>query len=107
MPKVDDDTLRQRYEKAKTDWEERQKANRARQRREKAQADARRRTLIGEMVLDHVQTNPHEHDRLMTRLDSYLKDPKDRALFDLPTRTDAPAAAAPTGPSSAADPSYP
>ena len=28
MPKVDDNTLRQRYEKAKTDWEERQKANR-------------------------------------------------------------------------------
>ena len=41
MPKVDDETLRQRYEKAKTDWEERQKANRAKRRREKAQADAR------------------------------------------------------------------
>ena len=32
MPKVDDNTLRQRYEKAKTGWEERQKANRARRR---------------------------------------------------------------------------
>ena len=107
MPKVDDDTLQQRYQQAKEAWEKRQKENRARQRREKAQADARRRTLIGEMVLDHVQTNPHEHDRLMTRLDGYLKDPKDRALFDLPTRTEAPVSAAPTGPSSAAEPPRP
>ena len=107
MPKVDDDTLRQRYEKAKTDWEERQKANRARRRREKVQADARRKTIIGEMVLDHVQDNPHEHDRLMSRLDGYLKDPKDRALFDLPPRTEAPATAALTDPPSAAEPSHP
>ena len=107
MPKVDDETLKKRYEQAKEAWDERQKENRARKRREKAQADARRRTLIGEMVLDHVQTNPHEHDRLMTRLNVYLKDPKDRALFDLPTRTEAPAAAAPTDPASAAEPSRP
>ena len=107
MPKVDDETLKQRFEQAKEAWDERQKENRARKRREKAQADARRRTLIGDMVLDHVQTNPHEHDRLMTRLDGYLKDPKDRALFDLPARTEAPTPAAPTGPSSAADPSRP
>lgn len=106
MPKIDDDTLRQRYEKAKTDWEERQKANRARRRREKLQADARRKTIIGAMVLDHVQDNPHEHDRLMTRLDGYLKDPRDRALFDLPPRTEAPAAAAPTDPPSPAEPSH-
>lgn len=107
MPKVDDDTLRQRYEKAKTDWEKRQKANRAKRRREKLQADARRKTLIGEMVLDHVQENPHEHDRLITRLDGYLKDAKDRALFDLPTRTEVPADAAPTDPPSAIEPSHP
>lgn len=107
MPKIDDETLRQRYEKAKTDWEERQKANRARRRREKLQADARRKTLIGEMVLDHVQENPHEHDRLMTRLNGYLKDAKDRALFDLPPKAEAPAAATPTNPPSPAEPSHP
>lgn len=107
MPKVDDETLRQRYEKAKTDWEERQKANRAKRRREKLQADARRKTLIGQMVLDHVQDNPHERDRLMTRLDGYLEDTRDRALFDLPPRTEAPATAAATDPPAAAEPSHP
>ena len=90
MPKIDDDTLRQRYEKAKAEWDERQKDNRARQRREKAQADARRKTLIGEMVLHHVQENPHEHERLMTRLNVFIKDPVDRSLFDLPPNPDVP-----------------
>lgn len=107
MPKVDDDILRQRYEKAKADWEERQKANRTKRRREKLQADARRKTIIGAMVLDHVQDNPHERDRLMTRLDGYLKDTKDRALFDLPPRTEAPAAVAAADPPSAAESSHP
>ena len=107
MPKIDDETLRQRYLKAKEAWDERQKENRAKQRREKTQADARRKTIIGEMVLHHVQQNPHEHDRLMTRLDDYLKDPKDRALFDLPPRTEAPASTTPTDPSSPAESARP
>ena len=98
MPKVDDETLRQRYEKAKAGWDERQKENRTQKRREKAQADARRKTLIGEMVLHHVHQNPHEHDRLMTRMDGFLEDARDRALFDLPLKSEAPATAAPTEP---------
>ena len=100
MPKVDDETLRKRYEQAKSEWDERQKENRARQRREKAQADARRRTIIGEMVLHHVQENPHEHERLMKRLDAFVEDVRDRALFDLPPRTSAPATATQTEPPS-------
>ena len=106
MPKVDDETLRQRYEKAKTDWDERQKANRTKRRREKAQADARRKTIIGDMVLHHVQENPHEHDRLMTRLDGYLKDPKDRALFDLHSKPDAPASTPQTDSPPLTEPSH-
>ena len=96
MPKVDDETLRKRYEQAKEAWDERQKENRVRQRREKAQADARRRTLIGEMVLHQVQENPHEHERLIKRLDVFLKAPDDRALFDLPPKVNGPASAPPS-----------
>lgn len=95
MPRVSDETLRKRLQDAKEAWDERQKANRSRQRRAKAQADARRRAVIGDMVLSHVQNNPHEHDRLMKRLDAYLKDTNDRALFDLPPRPEAPASPAP------------
>ena len=103
MPKVDDETLRKRYEQAKSDWDERQKENRARQRREKAQADARRKTLIGEMVLRRVEQNPHENERLMTGLDSFLEDARDRALFDLPPRSEAPAPVPSTEPSPPGD----
>ena len=97
MPKVDDTTLQQRYQQAKEAWEARQKENRARKRREKARADVRRKTLIAEMVLHHTQTNPHEHDNLMARLDDYLDNPKDRALFDLPPRLNMSSAIPPTG----------
>jgi len=90
MPKLDDETLRRRFEKAKSAWSERQKANRAQKRRKKAQADARRETLIGKMILNHVQDNPPEHERLMKRLDAYLKDSKDRALFDLSPKSSTP-----------------
>ena len=103
MPKVDDETLRKRYEQAKVDWDERQKENRARQRREKAQADARRKTLIGGMVLRRVQQNPHERERLMTGLDSFLEDARDRALFDLPPRSESPASVPSTEPSPSGD----
>jgi len=95
MPKIDDDTLRKRFEKAKSAWSERQKANRARQRREKALADARRETLIGKMILNHVQDNPSHKDRLMSQLDAFLEDDKDRALFDLSPKTTASDSAAP------------
>ena len=107
MPKIDDETLKQRYQKAKADWDERQKENRARQRREKAQADARRRTIIGDMVLHHVQENPHEYERLMKRLDAYLKDSSDRALFDLTPKPETPASDPPTEPSSLANTTRP
>jgi len=94
MPKIDDETLRKRFEKAKEAWDERQKANRAKQRLEKAQADARRRDIIGGMVLEHVQDNPLERERLMKSLDVHIKNPKDRSLFDLPPKTAASDSAA-------------
>ena len=107
MPKIDDETLHQRYQKAKEAWDERQKANRARQRREKAQADARCRTIIGGMVLHHVQDNPHERERLMKSLDAFLDDAKDRALFDLSPKPAAPSSPAPNDQLSPEEPSHP
>ena len=95
MPKVDDETLRKRFEKAKDAWEERQKENRTRKRLEKAQSDARRRDIIGGMVLERVQDNPLELERLMKSLDAHIKNPKDRALFDLDSSPVATAKPAP------------
>ena len=105
MAKIDETKLIEQFQKAKKALDGFRKQERARQRREKAQADARRKTLIGEMVLQHVQTNPHEHDRLMSRLDSYLEAPKDRALFDLPPRPNASAPTPQIDPSTLTEPS--
>ena len=107
MAKADSDKIRERYEKAKAAYEEDQRKQRAKRRREKVQADARRESLIGKMVLHHVQANPHQHDRLMTQLDTFLTDAKDRALFDLPAENDAPASVAPTGQPSPDEPPRP
>ena len=90
MPKIDETKLIEQYQKAKKALDVFRKQERARKRREKAQADVRRKILIAEMVLHHTQTNPHEHDNLMARLDDYLDNPKDRALFDLPPRLHMP-----------------
>ena len=84
MPKVDDETLRQRFLKAKEAWDERQKNNRARQRREKARADARCKTLIGKMVPDHfrlIRTNATDSWLDWT---PFSTTPRDRTLFNLP-----------------------
>ena len=93
MAKVDEASLIEQFNKAKKALDKFRKEERARQRCEKAQADARRKAIVGEMVLDYVQTNPHEHERLMARLDDYLTDDRDRTLFDLPSKEDAPASA--------------
>ena len=90
MPKVDDETLRKRFEKAKEAWDERQKENRTRKRLQKAQDDARRRDLIGGMILERAQHDPLERERLMKDLDANLKNPKDRALFDLGPKPETP-----------------
>ena len=97
MAKVDEAKLIEQFNKAKQALDGFRKQERARQRREKAHADARRKAIVGEMVLEYVQTNPHEHDRLMARLDAYVKDDRDRALFDLPSKDTASTSAAQNG----------
>ena len=107
MPKIDDEALRQRYLKAKEAWDERQKANRIRHRREKAQADALRDSLLAKMVWHEVNGDQHKMDRLMAKMDAFLDDDKHRALFNLPPKPAVPSSAVPTGPPSPGDPPRP
>lgn len=97
MPKIDDETLRQRFLKAKEAWDERQKSNRAKRRREKAQTDTLRNSLIAKLVWHEVDGDQYKLDRLMAKLDAFLEDDKHRAAFDLPPKTSALASAAPDG----------
>ena len=107
MPKIDDEALRQRYLKAKEAWDERQKANRVRRRREKAQADALRDSLLAKMVWHEVDGDQHKYDRLMAKMDAFLDDNKHRALFNLPPRASAPTSAVPDVHPSPGDPLRP
>ena len=90
MPKVDDETLRQRYQQAKEAWDKRQKENRARQRREKAQSEAQRDALIVKLVKHQIQADPSKQERLIAQMDAFLEGDKERALFDLPPKTRRP-----------------
>ena len=55
-------------------------------------ADRKRRTrrliLIGSYIEHRTQADPAEHDRLMHELASFLERDQDRALFDLPAKTE-------------------
>ena len=48
--------------------------------------DARRKILIGAMVLSHVDQKPESNANLLRDLDEFLERDRDRALFDLPNR---------------------
>ncbi|MDD9997868.1 MAG: hypothetical protein OXQ89_09010 [Rhodospirillaceae bacterium] len=105
MPRVSDETLRKRLQDAQDAWDERQKANRARQRREKAQADALRDSLIVKMVWHEVGDDKDKLARLMAKMDAFLDDPKHRALFDLTPRSEASASPSSEGQPPLVDPS--
>ena len=48
--------------------------------------DARRKILIGAMVLNHVDQKPESNAALLRDLDEFLDRPRDRELFDLPPK---------------------
>ena len=62
------------------------KHNRMKERRLERQQNARRRELLGGMILDLMESGEWPKERILSRLDTYLKRDADRALFDLPPR---------------------
>ena len=97
MAKVTEAQLIEQFNKAKKALDGFRKEERARQRREKAEADDMRERLAGRMLLKHVQTNPHHHERFIAQMDAFLEDDKHRALFGLPSKNAASAAAIQNG----------
>lgn len=62
------------------------KQKRAEERRLERQQNARRRDLLGGMALELMESGEWPKDRILSRLDQYLKRENDRALFDFPPR---------------------
>ena len=46
--------------------------------------DTRRKILLGSFLLKRFESDANEKQRVMTQLDSYLTENRDRQLFDLP-----------------------
>lgn len=63
------------------------KQKRAEERRLERQQNARRRDLLGGMALELMESGEWPKDRILSRLDQYLKRENDRALFDFPPRS--------------------
>lgn len=62
------------------------KQNRMKERRLERQQNARRRDLLGGMMLELMESGEWPKERILPRLDTYFKRAADRALFDLPPR---------------------
>ena len=62
------------------------KQNRMKERRLERQQNARRRDLLGGMVLELMESGEWPKERILPRLDTYFTRAADRALFDLPPR---------------------
>ena len=84
MAKVDVDKIKERYEKARADYQELQKRERQRRRKLKAKQDTERKIVAGEFVLFLLENGEYDRERFMTCLDKYLDDNRRRLLFGLP-----------------------
>ena len=84
MAKADGEKIKERYEKARADFQAHQKRERAKRKKLKAQADTERKLVAGEFVLFLLENGEYDRERFMTRLDKYLDDNHRRLFFGLP-----------------------
>ncbi len=84
MAKVDGDKIKERYEKARADYQELQKRERQKRRKLRDKQDTERKIVAGEFILFLLEDGEYDRERFMTRLDKYLDDNRRRLLFGLP-----------------------
>ena len=83
MAKVDADKLKERYLKARGEWQDHLKRERQQRRKQKSREDLDRKLIAGEFLLSMVDNGEWPRDRFLSRLDTYLTDKKKRELFGL------------------------
>ena len=79
MAKADGEKIKERYEKARADYQAHQKRERAQHKKLKAQADTERKLVAGEFVLFLLENGEYDRERF-----KYLDDNRRRLLFGLP-----------------------
>ena len=90
MAKVDGDKIKERYEKARAEYQEHQKRERLKRRKLKAKEATERKIVAGEFVLFLLENGEYDRERFMTRLDKYLDDNRRRSLFGLSALDEGP-----------------
>ena len=83
MAKVNTDKIKERYLKARSEWQEQLKRERVQRRKQKAKEDTERKIVAGELLLSLVDSGEWPRERFLSRLDTILTDNKKRELFGL------------------------
>ena len=90
MAKVDGDKIKEKYEKARADYQEHQKRERQKRKKLRAKEATERKMVAGEFVLYLLENGEYDRDRFMARLDQYLDNDRRRFLFGLEPRENSP-----------------
>ena len=83
MAKVNADKIKERYLKARSEWQEQLKRERVQRRKQKAKDDLERKVVAGEFLLSLVESGEWPRERFLSRLDAILTDNWRRELFGL------------------------
>ena len=83
MAKVNTDKIKERYLKARSEWQEQLKRERIQRRKQKAKEDTERKIVAGELLLSLVDSGEWSRERFLSRLDTILTDNRKRELFGL------------------------
>ena len=83
MAKVNADKIKERYLKARSEWQEQLKRERVQRRKQKAKEDMERKIVAGELLLSLVDNGEWPRERFLSRLDTILTDNRKRELFGL------------------------
>ena len=83
MAKVDTDKIKERYLKARSEWQGHLKRERVQRRKQKTKEDTERKIVAGELLLSLVDSGEWPRERFLSRLDTILTDNRKRELFGL------------------------
>ena len=78
------DALLQKQKQLKAQKQAAQARERSKQQAQATKDDTSRKILIGSFILKQIETNEEAKNRLLSNLNEYLTENRDRKLFDLP-----------------------
>ena len=78
------DALLEKQKQLKAQKQAAQAREHSKQQAQARKDDTRRKILIGSFIIKQIETDLEAKNRLLSKLDEYLTENRDRKLFDLP-----------------------